>query len=314
MPFVVIPPSFPRERLDKTLAKLLNDPSLSRARIQSLIRSGDVTLGGNKITDPDYKVSSGDEFVLTLPPPEAATPQAEKIPLDIVYEDRDVIVVNKPAGLVVHPAAGNREHTLVNALLAHCSKSLSGIGGVARPGIVHRLDKDTSGLMVVAKNDAAHHKLSSQFADRTLGRLYEAVVWGVPSPLSGKIEGAIGRSFKDRKKMTLVSRGGKEALTYYEVKEIFGDKASLVVCRLATGRTHQIRVHMAHIKHPLIGDPLYGWKKKAGLPPDLAAFPRQALHAFEIHFVHPRTGKPMKFKAPRPEDMVKLFKSLKKLG
>ena len=271
------------------------------------------------IDDASRKTKAGETYFLDLPPLESAEPVAQKIPLTIVYEDKDLLVINKPVGMVVHPAAGNKDHTLVNALLAHCGKSLSGIGGVARPGIVHRLDKDTSGLMVVAKHDAAHQALSKQFADRSLSRVYCALVWGVPSPLSGEVEGAIGRHGKDRKKMAVVSHGGKEALTYYAVSENFGTIASLVECKLATGRTHQIRVHMTHIKHPVVGDQLYGYKravlvqgKTNKAPVELMEkFPRQALHAFEIHFIHPISGKKMSFKAPLPPDMASLLKKLR---
>ena len=200
-------------------------------------------------------------YIVQVPPPEPATPRAQKMPLHIVYEDKDLLVINKPVGMVVHPAPGNREHTLVNALLAHCGKSLSGIGGVARPGVVHRLDKDTSGLMVVAKNDAAHQTLSKQFADRSLSRTYHALVWGEPlRRWQGEIEGSIGRHPRDRKKMAVTAKG-KPALTHYRVVESY-EIASLVECKLATGRTHQIRVHLAHHKHPVIGDPVYGKKEQ----------------------------------------------------
>ncbi len=321
-------------------------PALSRARLQQLIKNGQVRMEGKPIRDPNHKVRAGEVYAIALPPPEPARPEAQAMPIDIVYEDKDLLVIDKPPGLVVHPAAGNRDRTLVNALLAHCGASLSGIGGVARPGIVHRLDKDTSGLMVVAKNDEAHQALSRQFAKRTLSRVYRAIVWGVPGPVSGPIEAAIGRHPRARQKMAVVARGGKPALTHYKVLETFNQIASLVECKLATGRTHQIRVHMAHIRHPVAGDPVYGrHSRKITLPlregrkaPDLVrglsgrgqgkalqtispeqgpvallqAFPRQALHAGELHFRHPRTDKTMRFKSPLPDDMAALLKQLRR--
>lgn len=312
-------------RLDKALAEAClqgKEPAtegLSRARLQHLIRDGFVSRAetGEAVKDPAFKTGANESYKIILPPPEAAAPEAQDLPLSILYEDNDLLVLNKPVGLVVHPAAGHRDATLVNALLAHCGASLSGIGGVARPGIVHRLDKDTSGLLVVAKNDFAHQSLTSQFADRSLSRVYKALVWGVPNPLEGEIEGAIGRHPRARQKMAVVTRGGKEALTHYKVLETFGLVASLVECRLATGRTHQIRVHMEHIKHPVIGDPVYGSRRRAakdgekGLIALLEAFPRQALHAGEIKFIHPRTNKPMKYKASLPSDMAALLKRLR---
>gem|GEM_PF-20694 len=301
-------------------------PALSRSRLQQLIKTGQVKREGMPVVDPNHKVRAGEVYTVTLPPPKPALPEAQVIPLDIVYEDKDLLVVNKPPGMVVHPAAGNRDRTLVNALLAHCGKSLSGIGGVARPGIVHRLDKDTSGLMVVAKNDKVHQELSRQFSDRSLSRVYQAIVWGVPVPSVGSIEGAIGRHPRARKKMAVVTRGGKPALTHYRVLEAFGSLASLVECKLATGRTHQIRVHMAHIRHPLLGDPVYGRRAVHAFPGSLppssrrspgalpvvsAPFPqRQALHAGELKFRHPRSGKTLRFKTPMPEDMTALLKYL----
>lgn len=297
---LLIPLAHASSRLDKALTALVPaDSGLSRARVQQLIKAGRVGLNGGAVTDPSHKVKAGEVYALEVPPPEPAVPQAQEIALKVVYEDADLLVIDKPAGLVVHPAAGNRDRTLVNALLAHCGNSLSGIGGVVRPGIVHRLDKDTSGLMVVAKHDAAHQALSAQFADRSLSRVYQALVWGVPSPVKGSIEGAIGRHPRDRKKMAVLAHGGKAALTHYRVLEALG-AVSLVECKLATGRTHQIRVHMAHNKHPLVGDPVYGRRNSS------LAFPRQALHAAEITFLHPRTGKRMNFTAPMPEDIAEL--------
>ena len=304
-------------RLDRALAELaasLGDAGqgLSRARVQALIKQGAVYGEGEvKASQPSAIVKAGAVYHITLPEPVPAKPMAEAIDLPIVYEDADVIVIDKPAGMVVHPAAGNYQGTLVNALLAHCGASLSGIGGVARPGIVHRLDKDTSGLMVVAKHDAAHQGLSRQFADRTLSRVYQAVVWGVPHPTKGSIEGAIGRHPRNRQKMAVVARGGKAALTHYVLMQAFGTLASLVECRLATGRTHQIRVHMAHIRHPLVGDPLYGGRQPRGGPALLREFLRQALHAAELKFIHPISGKSMVFKAKMPDDLRRLIAALK---
>ncbi|MFA6280853.1 MAG: RluA family pseudouridine synthase [Bdellovibrionales bacterium] len=313
-------------RLDKSLAAALAAHEvaaglgLSRVRVQALIKEGCVVSadGGKAVLDPNHPTQAGDRYRVTLPTAVAATPLAEAIPLDIVFEDEDMLVINKPAGLVVHPAAGNWDGTLVNALLGHCGNSLSGIGGVARPGIVHRLDKDTSGLMVVAKNDFAHQKLTAQFSDRSLSRVYQALIWGVMHPLKGEIEGAIGRHPRSRQKMAVVPYGGKEALTHYETLEIFSTFVSLLSCKLETGRTHQIRVHLASVHHPVVGDPLYGTRKKIegekkdrGIVALLHDFPRQALHAGEITFIHPRSGKRLKFKASLPSDMKALLKSLK---
>ncbi|MEO3431533.1 RluA family pseudouridine synthase [Inquilinus sp. CAU 1745] len=298
-------------RLDKILAAAL--PDLSRARLQGLIASGHVAGDGGTIDDASRRVKPGQRFIIVVPPAVAAEPEPQAMDLAVVYEDEAILVLDKPAGLVVHPAAGNPDRTLVNALLAHCGDSLSGIGGVARPGIVHRLDKDTSGLMVVAKNDSAHAGLSAQFADRTLSRSYLAVTRGVPSPRRGVIEGAIGRSGRDRKKMAVVSRNGKEATTFYEVREALGLSAALVACELATGRTHQIRVHLTSIGHPIVGDPTYGGGVR-GDGPDKAvmrSFPRQALHAAHLKLVHPLTGEKMNFDSPMPADMTTLTSALR---
>ncbi|WP_372400163.1 RluA family pseudouridine synthase [Azospirillum sp. HJ39] len=307
-------------RLDKALAAGL--PDLSRSRVQALLEQGCVRGDGRTITDASLRVKPGQTFVLQVPEAEAAEPQPQDIPLTVVYEDADVLVIDKPAGLVVHPAAGNADGTLVNALLAHCGDSLSGIGGVRRPGIVHRLDKDTSGLMVVAKHDRAHHGLTEQFADRTLSRTYLALVWGVPNPRQGRIEGNIGRSSADRKKMAVVTGGGKPAATRYRVVKSFGMAASLVECVLETGRTHQIRVHLTHIGHPLVGDPLYGrgrsgrpGGKFASLLPEpartsLAGFPRQALHAAALTFRHPVNGEIVAFRSSIPADIHELIVTL----
>ena len=304
-----------RERLDKCLAAHL--PGLSRSRLKALILDGRLTAGGVPLTDPAHRVRPGVLLALEVPPAVAAEPRAQAIALDVVYEDADVIVIDKPVGLVVHPAPGNPDRTLVNALLAHCGETLSGIGGVRRPGIVHRLDKDTSGLMVAAKTDAAHHALAEQFAARSIARGYRAVVWGLPSPLRGEIEGAIGRNPRNRKKMAVVANGGKPALTRYRVERALAEgAAALIRCRLATGRTHQIRVHLAHIGYPLIGDALYGGgKRRLGALPGPAqaairSFGRQALHAWLLGFTHPSTGVKVRFESNLPHDIKMLVDSL----
>jgi len=308
------------ERLDRFLAGALADApaALSRSRIKALLQEGHVRKNGATITDPSHRVKPDETYTVTLPPPEDATARPQDIALAVLYEDADLLVIDKPAGLVVHPGPGQPDSTLVNALLAHCGASLSGVGGVNRPGIVHRLDKDTSGLIVVAKHDAAHHALAAQFAGRTIDRAYLAVVWGVPMPPSGRIEGNIGRHPKDRKRMAVVGAGrGKPAATNYRTLKRFGDGAALVECRLETGRTHQIRVHMAHIGHPLIGDPVYGRRTPAragALPPGteaaVRAFSRQALHARLIGFDHPRTGERLKFESVPPHDIDALVRAL----
>lgn len=308
---LVIPEGLAGLRVDKAITTLASaqQPALSRARVQALLADGKLSLSGKNAADGSRKVKAGEVYTLIVPPPEKAEPEAQEMDIKVVFEDDDVIVIDKQAGLVVHPAPGNRDHTLVNALLARCGESLSGIGGVARPGIVHRLDKDTSGLMVVAKNDAAHQFLSKQFADRSLSRTYHAVVWGVPMPSAGSIDAPIGRSTRDRKKMAVTAKG-RTALTHYKVIEDYGF-ASLVECKLSTGRTHQIRVHMAHIKHPVVGDPTYGKGRSSKKDREfLQKFPRQALHAVEIHFVHPRTGKVRKFTSKVPKDMATLLRKL----
>ena len=303
---VIVPPDLGGQRLDKALTVLLAAavPALSRARVQALLAGGHVTQNTAPVQDASRKVRTGEVYAIAVPPPEPATPEAQAIPLHVVYEDEDVLVIDKPSGLVVHPAPGNRDRTVVNALLAHCGASLSGIGGVARPGIVHRLDKETSGLMIVAKNDLAHQGLARQFADRTLSRTYQAVVWGVPAPPAGSVDAPIGRHARDRKKMAVTAKGGKPALTHYKTLKTF-ERASLVECKLATGRTHQIRVHLTYIKHPLIGDPVYGGKR-AGV-----TFARQALHAVGLQFRHPRSGKIMRFTSDLPADMLQLLKNLR---
>lgn len=311
-------------RLDKVLAThaAATAVGLSRARLQALIEAGQVTQDGQPVTDSSRKVKAGEAYTVTVPPPVDATPQAQDIALDIAYEDKDLLVLNKSADMVVHPAAGNHDGTLVNALLAHCGDALSGIGGVRRPGIVHRLDKETSGLMVVAKNDAAHQGLSAQLASRELKRVYHAVVWGVPSPASGRIETQIGRHRTNRKKMSVLDgENGKEAVTDYAVLETYGLLASLVECRLKTGRTHQIRVHMAHIGHPLVGDPVYGktspvkflklQKASDAVSAAMNTFPRQALHAAQLEFIHPISENTISLRADMPADMQRLLRTLR---
>ncbi|WP_176082577.1 RluA family pseudouridine synthase [Martelella sp. HB161492] len=313
-----------KERLDAFLSRQMGDAT-SRSRIKAMIVKDAVTINGTICSDPSRKLKPGETVSLDVPEPEDPTPLPENIPLDILYEDDDLIVLNKQAGLVVHPGAGNWTGTLVNALLYHCGDTLSGIGGVRRPGIVHRLDKDTTGVMVVAKNDRAHQSLSAQFADhgRTgpLERAYLALVWGRPKTLTGTIDAPLGRS-GDRVRRAVKSAESADAdfaITHYSVVERFGEKpdgtatASLVECRLETGRTHQIRVHMAHIGHPLIGDQTYGagFKTKANKLDDdarmtVTAFPRQALHAYLLAFEHPATGETIHFEAPLPEDMETL--------
>lgn len=314
-------------RLDRFLSLRL--PELSRTRVQSLIKQGHVSLGSATIVDVKYRVKPGERFVVLVPPTAPAEPGAETIPLDVVYEDDALIVIDKPAGLVVHPGAGHARGTLVNALIAHCGASLSGIGGVARPGIVHRLDKDTSGLMVAAKTDRAHRDLAKQFADhgRTgeLERGYLALVWGEPSRPHGTVDAPIGRHPSSRTKMAVLSAGkGREAVTHWRVDETFDrgkePVASLIACTLETGRTHQVRVHLAHIGHPLIGDPLYGqgFKSKLRKLPEplrgkLAALSRQALHAEHLAFVHPVSGTLLKFNSPLPADLAEIVAAFKEL-
>lgn len=290
-------------RLDRLLADAGH--GLSRSRLQALIAAGHVSCDGRTIDDADYRVKPGQVFDIWVPAPAPARPQAQAMDLTIVHEDDALLVIDKPAGLVVHPAAGNPDRTLVNALLAHCRDGLSGIGGVARPGIVHRLDKDTSGLMVVAKTDAAHAGLTRQFADRSLSRTYRAVVHGVPAPVSGTVDAPIGRSPRNRKKMAVVG-GGRPAVTHYRTLKAFGTAASLVECTLGTGRTHQIRVHLAHLGNPVIGDSVYGGTRRR-LGPAPIPFPRQALHAARLKFRHPATDREVVFKSDFPKDLQGLL-------
>ena len=299
-------------RVDRVLAAHL--PALSRSRLKALIEQGGLSSAGATIVEPAYRVKPGQSFAIFVPEPSPATPQAQAIALDIVSEDQELIVLNKPAGLVVHPAPGNPDRTLVNALIAHCGPEFTGIGGVRRPGIVHRLDKDTSGLMVVAKTAGAYEGLARQFAARSIERAYWAVVWGVPHPRQDEIMGNIGRSPRNRKKMAVVQRGGKPAATRYTVlRSLAAGQASLVECRLLSGRTHQIRVHMAARGHPLLGDPLYGRGGKARLKALAApardaveALDRQALHAKTLGFRHPVTGDAVRFESVLPRDIEEL--------
>jgi 23S rRNA pseudouridine1911/1915/1917 synthase len=310
------------ERLDRVLAAHC---ALSRSRLKALILAGHVTSGGRTIRDPSHRVNAGDEIGVDVPPAEPPAPRGENIPLAIVYEDEDIIVLDKPPGLVVHPAAGNWTGTLVNALIAHCGSSLSGIGGVRRPGIVHRLDKDTSGLMVVAKTDRAHCALAAQFADHgrsgPLRRSYLAFVWGAPERRSGVIDRPIGRHQKARERMAVRS-GGREAVTQWQILERYPPGAavpavSLLNCQLRTGRTHQIRVHLASIGHPLLGDPVYGpgFRTKTALLPKsaaaaLLALNRQALHAYLLAIEHPHSGEEMIFRSALPADLATLRHAL----
>ncbi|MDQ4087883.1 MAG: RluA family pseudouridine synthase [Pseudomonadota bacterium] len=297
-------------RLDRALAAAV--PTLSRERLKALISSGDVAgPQGAAVRDPAAKAVPGATYRVAVPEPKAAHNQAQDIALDIVFEDEHLLVVDKPAGMVVHPAAGNLDGTLVNALLHHCAGRLSGIGGVARPGIVHRIDKDTSGLLVVAKTDMAHEGLAAQFARHSLHRLYLAIVAGIPSPASGTIDAPLARSAANRKKMAIVAEGrGKRAVTHYRIVRALRE-AALTECRLETGRTHQVRVHMASIGHPLLGDPVYGRARPRHreILKNLN-FHRQALHAAELGFAHPVSKENLTFKSPLPSDIQELFGAL----
>lgn len=301
------------QRLDRFLALQIQE--LSRSRLQGLIDTGFVSIDGTILKDASFKVKNGQVIDVSIPPLEEAIPRPENIPLEILYEDEDVIVINKPAGMVVHPAPGNLQGTLVNALLSHCGQSLSGINGVKRPGIVHRLDKETSGLLVAAKNDKTHHHLSHQLATRDMGRRYIAIVWGMLVPSEGMIEGAIGRDAHHRQRMT-VREGGKFARTHYKTLKYYKRIATLVECQLETGRTHQIRVHLAKKGHSLIGDILYG-KLPRIVPIALKTYlnetwphARHALHAKELSFIHPTTHEKLEFSTDLPEDMRNLIDML----
>ena len=301
-----------RCRLDKYLSSQIQ--FLSRTRLKSLIEEGNVMISGQSVKEASYLVNSGEEVSVTIPAPRPTLPEGQNIYLDIVYEDENLIVINKPAGLVVHPAAGNPDKTLVNALIFYCGSNLSRIGGETRPGIVHRLDKGTSGLIVAAKNDLAHRHLSNQFAEHSLDRAYLAIVWGIPQENSGIIEGAIGRSTHNRKKMAVVNKGGKPAKTHFSLRRKLGSWASLVECRLETGRTHQIRVHMASIGHSVVGDQVYGGgmrRYSRDFAPEfyekVANLNRQALHAYLLGFTHPLTGEKMLFEQEMPNEIRNLL-------
>jgi 23S rRNA pseudouridine1911/1915/1917 synthase len=307
----VVPDEAAGWRLDRTLAVLV--PTLSRERLKSLISAGSVHRDETAVRDPATKVKAGDAYRIAIPDPKPAHNEAQDIPLVIAFEDEHLIVVDKPAGLVVHPACGNLDGTLVNALLHHCRGSLSGIGGVERPGIVHRIDKDTSGLMVAAKTDRAHAGLAKQFADHSIDRRYRAIVAGRPKPADGTVKGWLGRSDTDRKKMAVLSeksQRGKHAVTHYRTIETL-DGATLIECRLETGRTHQVRVHMSSIGHPLLGDPTYGriGREQRRLLDGLD-FHRQALHAAHLGFIHPITSEALAFESTIPADMQDLFSHL----
>lgn len=308
-------------RLDKFLSSKQPDIAISRARVQALLASGAVFCDGKITSDASTKVKLGQKYTLAIPEIIASHIEAQAMDLDVVFEDEHLLVINKPAGLTVHPAVGNRDKTLVNALLAHCGDSLSGIGGVARPGIVHRIDKDTSGLLVVAKHDAAHAHLSAQLASHTLGRTYNAILWGIPKTLSGTIKGNIGRSPTNRQKMAVVKLGGKPAVTHFSLLNNYHSGLfSLVECRLETGRTHQIRVHFLQNGNPLVGDPTYGMTTQSRLNqniykhlPDevvagLRGFQRQALHARKLRLIHPITEQKMEFSCELPADMQELLR------
>ena len=315
-------------RLDRHLAEQGTDRgwNLSRTRIKALICDGFVRVNGVVLTDPAQRLVPGTNVVLNLPPLVAANPESEALPLFVVYEDDHLIVVDKPAGLVVHPAAGHASGTLVNALVAHCGSSLSGIGGVARPGIVHRLDKDTTGLIVAAKSDAAHHGLAALFADHgrsgSLVREYQALIWGIPEQKSGFVDAPLARAQRNREKIA-VTRGsnGRHAITHWRITERYGETACALMCRLETGRTHQIRVHMAHVGHPVMGDRVYGaaFKTKAALLSSdaraaLTRLDRQALHAAVLGFEHPVTGEPLMFNSPPPAELSALTAALRSMN
>jgi 23S rRNA pseudouridine1911/1915/1917 synthase len=294
-------------RLDRALAAAI--PTQSRERLKALVSAGEVAVDGRTERDPARKLKGGEEAQVSIPAPRPAESAPEAIPLLIPYEDEHLLVVDKPAGLVVHPAAGNLDGTLVNALLHHCAGRLSGIGGVARPGIVHRIDKDTSGLLVVAKTDRAHVGLAEQFQKHTIGRRYLAIVASLPAPPAGRIETHLARSDANRQKVAVVQAPkGRHAITHYRVLEPLRG-AALVECRLETGRTHQVRVHMAHIGHPLLGDPVYGQGRLADLCRDLD-FRRQALHAAGLKLRHPVTQENLAFESPLPTDIQELFSRL----
>ncbi|MBC6406258.1 MAG: RluA family pseudouridine synthase [Rhodospirillales bacterium] len=310
------------QRIDRYLTTALAGhlPAISRSRIKALIAQGCVSDAAGTLGEASGKVKQGQQLTLALPPPEPAEPQAQAIDLTVVHEDEDLIVVDKPAGMVVHPAPGSPDGTLVNALMAHCGDSLQGVGAVRRPGIVHRLDKNTSGLLVVAKNDLAHRGLIRQFLERSVKRFYQALVWGLPQEMEGRIDGNIGRHPKHRQKMASLRQGGRPAVTHYCVVAVLaGGLIAQIRCRLETGRTHQIRVHLAEQGHGLIGDPLYGRMspaRRAVLPTAVReaveAFGRQALHAEVLGFHHPRSGTDLEYRSSLPEDHRSLLDMLSK--
>lgn len=317
-PFIITAdPAHAGQRLDRWLAAHCPE-DLSRSRLKTLIQDGHLSYNGVTVTDPSASVKPDGSYELRIPPPVDATPQPQDIPLDIYYEDEHLIVLEKPAGMVVHPAPGAYDGTLVNALLYHCGDSLSGIGGVARPGIVHRLDKDTSGVMMAAKSEKAHVKLAKMFAKHQLDRRYHALVWGLPKDKQGTIDAPIGRSKHDRKKQ-VIHEGGKEAITHFQTMRDLPPFAALIECQLETGRTHQIRVHMAAYGYGIIGDPVYGTALRAAQMPDqtsrdvlaqLRNFERQALHAAHLGFAHPVTGEALAFDSPMPDDMKQLITTI----
>ena len=321
---ISVPPGAEGERVDRLLANTL--PDRSRSFLKRLIEDGCLAVSGDSgrtIVEPSYRVKPGERFLLRIPASVDPEPLGEDIPLDVVFEDDDLIVINKPPGLVVHPAPGNLTGTLVNALIAHCGNSLKGIGGVRRPGIVHRLDKNTSGLMVSAKTGPAHEGLTKQFSDHTIERAYAAFVWGMPNPSHGSMDGNIGRSPRNRKKMAVLPAGGKTARTNYRTEAAYAaGAASLVECRLETGRTHQIRVHMAHLGNPVIGDPVYGGgatrARQAPLSDAavdvISRLDRQALHARLLGFEHPVSGEFLRFETSLPDDLEKLAGILRGSG
>ena len=307
------------QRVDRFIADAIG--TMSRSRVKTLIDESRLRSDTGPVTQPAEAVRAGGVYVLDVPAPTPAAPRPQAIPFTILYEDQDLIVLDKPAGLVVHPAPGNPDGTLVNALLAHCGLGFTGIGAERRPGIVHRLDKDTSGVMVVAKTQLANDGLSTAFAARDLDRAYVALCWGLPSPLTGEIEGAIGRDQRDRKRMAIVGHGGKAALTRYRTVRAWGTSLALLECRLATGRTHQIRVHLSARAHPVVGDPVYIRRIPSAaktiaqpLRGRLLDFPRQALHAASLGFAHPRTGKAISFQADLPDDMAALLQDIDNLS
>ena len=311
-----VAPEAEGERLDQWLVSQM--PDFSRSALQRLIREGRVTVNGRVRTKPGHGLRAGETIEVTVPPPTPVEPIAQAISLDIVHEDDDLLVLNKPAGMVVHPAAGNRQGTLVNALLHHC-RGLSSIGGVERPGIIHRLDKRTSGLMVVAKNDAAHRHLTAQLADRTMKRIYAAVVWGEPQPPEGTIDAPVGRNPRDRKRMAVVEKGGRRAVTHYRTLRTTG-ALSVLELSLETGRTHQVRVHLAHLGCPVVGDEQYGFRGKkairrsAGLLDALrsavAQTSRQLLHAHRLRLIHPTSGETLVFESSLPEDIARVLAAM----